>query len=70
LPDLAAELVRLKVDVIVVSPTPAAVAAKNATGTAPSSCGALAILLGWDSSRAWRARGETSPGCPSALAWT
>lgn len=35
LPDLAAELVRLKVDVIVVVPTPSAVAAKNATGTIP-----------------------------------
>jgi putative ABC transport system substrate-binding protein len=32
---LAAELVRLKVDVIVARPTPAAVAAKNATGTIP-----------------------------------
>ena len=35
LPDLAAELVRLKVDVIVAAPTPPAVAAKNATGTIP-----------------------------------
>ena len=35
LPDLAAELVRLKVDVIVATPTPAVVAAKNATGTIP-----------------------------------
>jgi putative ABC transport system substrate-binding protein len=35
LPDLAAELVRLKVDIIVAAPTPAAVAAKNATGTIP-----------------------------------
>ncbi len=35
LPDLAAELVRLKVDVIVASPTPGALAAKNATGTVP-----------------------------------
>jgi putative ABC transport system substrate-binding protein len=35
LPDLAAELVRLKVDVIVAWPTPPAVAAKNATGTIP-----------------------------------
>jgi len=35
LPNLAAELVRLKADVIVVVPTPAALAAKNATGTIP-----------------------------------
>jgi putative ABC transport system substrate-binding protein len=35
LPDLAADLVRLKVDVIVAWPTPPAVAAKNATGTIP-----------------------------------
>jgi putative ABC transport system substrate-binding protein len=35
LPDLAAELVQLKVDIIVAVPTPAVVAAKNATGTIP-----------------------------------
>jgi ABC-type uncharacterized transport system substrate-binding protein len=35
LPDLAAELVRLKVDVIVTSSTPAIQAAKHATGTIP-----------------------------------
>ena len=35
LPDLAAELVRLKVDIIVAQPLPAAVAAKNATETIP-----------------------------------
>ncbi len=35
LPDLAAELVRLKVDLIVAGPTPPAVAAKNATAMIP-----------------------------------
>src|SRR5574341_382538 len=35
LPDLAAELVRLKVDVIVVRATPVVQAAKNATSTIP-----------------------------------
>ena len=35
LPDLADELVRLKVDVIVAGPTPPAVAARNATRTIP-----------------------------------
>jgi putative ABC transport system substrate-binding protein len=35
LPDLAAELVRLRVDVIMAGPTPPAIAAKNATGTIP-----------------------------------
>ena len=35
LPDLAADLVRLKVDVMTAAPTPGAVAAKKATGTIP-----------------------------------
>ena len=35
LPDLAAELVRLKMDIIAATPTPAALAARNATGTVP-----------------------------------
>ena len=35
LPDLAAELVRLRVDVITAAPAPATVAAKNATATIP-----------------------------------
>jgi putative ABC transport system substrate-binding protein len=42
LPDLAAELVRLKVAIIVAAPTPAAVAAKKATETIPI----VAIALG------------------------
>src|SRR6266516_4507306 len=42
LPDLAAELVRLKVDIIVAQATPAAVAAKKATETIPI----VAIALG------------------------
>ena len=42
LPELAAELVRLKVDVIVVSSTPAAVAAKQATTTIPIVIGRVA----------------------------
>jgi putative ABC transport system substrate-binding protein len=35
LPELAAELVRLKLDLILAGPTPPALAAKNATGTIP-----------------------------------
>ncbi len=35
MPELVAELVRLKVDVLVVSNSPAALAAKNATRTIP-----------------------------------
>jgi putative ABC transport system substrate-binding protein len=35
LPELAVDLVRLKVDIIVAQPTPAALAAKNATGSIP-----------------------------------
>jgi putative tryptophan/tyrosine transport system substrate-binding protein len=35
LPELAAELVRLKVDVVVAAPTPAALAAKHTTGMVP-----------------------------------
>jgi len=49
LPEVAAELVRLKVDVIVANTTNAALAAKNATGRFPSFSLAYLILLrlGW-----------------------
>src|SRR5450755_4351902 len=40
-PDLASELVRLKVDLIVTRGTPAAKAAKNATGTIPAVMAAM-----------------------------
>jgi putative ABC transport system substrate-binding protein len=47
-PDLASELVRLKVDLIMTRGTPATIAAKNATGTIPvvmaSMCGPGAIV--------------------------
>ncbi len=46
LPALAAELVRLKVDVIVATPTPAALAAKSATGTIPIVGASLADPVG------------------------
>jgi putative ABC transport system substrate-binding protein len=42
LPALAAELVALKIDVVVAPNTPAALAAKQATGTLPSSSSASA----------------------------
>ena len=43
-PDLASELVRLKVDLIVTRGTPAAKAAKNATGTIPVVMAAMSPL--------------------------
>ena len=46
LPDLAAELVRLKVDVIVTSSTPAIQAAKQATGTTQLLWRSVEILWG------------------------
>jgi len=46
LPDLAAELVRLKVDVIVAGGTPAPLAAKHATGTIPIVMAAAGDPLG------------------------
>jgi ABC-type uncharacterized transport system substrate-binding protein len=46
LADLAAELVRLKVDVLVAAPTPAVQAAKNATSTIPIVMGFAADPVG------------------------
>jgi ABC-type uncharacterized transport system substrate-binding protein len=46
LPDLAAELARLNVDIILAAPTPAAVAAKNATATIPIVMSAVGDPIG------------------------
>ena len=69
LPELAAELVRRKVDLIFASTTPAALAAKHATRQSPSSSGLLAIRLGAASSPAWRAQGATSRGGRMSRVW-
>jgi putative tryptophan/tyrosine transport system substrate-binding protein len=62
LPALAAELVALKVDVIVASSTPAALAAKQATKTLPLCSLLLAIRLRASSSPALRGRAAMSRG--------
>ena len=60
-PDIAAELVRLKVDVFVLG-TPAAVrAARQATTTIPIVMGYSTDPVGGGSSRAWRVQEATSP---------
>ena len=61
MPELAAELVGLKVDIIVASGTPAVLAAKGATRTIPIVMRPSAIRLRPGSSRASHARAETSP---------
>ncbi len=60
---LAAELVRLKVDVIVTSSGGDTRAAKEATTTIPIVMARLTILLKADSSPAWRGQAGTSPDC-------
>jgi putative ABC transport system substrate-binding protein len=60
LPELAAELVRLQVDVIVASAPPGVRAAQQATRTIPIVMAATADPVGWGSSPAWRTRGGTS----------
>ncbi len=63
-PGLAAELVRLKVDVIVTAGPQSTRAAKEATVTIPIVMGFDNDPVGRGSSPAWRARAETSLGCP------
>ena len=58
LPDLAAELVRLQVDVLVAGGTTAIRAAQHATRTIPIVMTAALIRWRKGSSPAWRARGE------------
>ncbi len=67
LPQLAEELVRLKVDVIVASAAPSALAAKKATTSVPIVFVNVLTLSSLDSSRAWHDRERTSRDWPSAL---
>jgi ABC-type uncharacterized transport system substrate-binding protein len=67
--DLAAELVRLKVDVLVTEATPASLAAKRATTTMPIVFSRSPIRLREASSPAWRARAATSRAFLSSLCW-
>jgi putative tryptophan/tyrosine transport system substrate-binding protein len=66
LPALAAELVALKVDVIVAGATPHTLAAKQRPGLSPLSSLMLAIRLRAGSSPVLRARAATSRGCPTS----
>ena len=70
LPELAAELVRLKMDVIVTHSSPGALAAKQATATNPIPVVMTnsATRLDWASSRALRVPAATSPATRSSLA--
>jgi putative ABC transport system substrate-binding protein len=58
-PALLDELIRLRVDVIVVASTPGAVAAKRAESRIPVVFWGLAIPWGWASSPAWGVPVET-----------
>jgi len=64
LPGLAAELVRLKVNVIVAGGPPAIQTAKQATETIPIVMAAVADPVAAGFVAASRAPEETSPGCP------
>jgi hypothetical protein len=60
MPDVAAELVQLRVDVIVAWGTTTALAARKATGTIPIVT-AAGSPVEWDSPPAWRGQAATSP---------
>jgi hypothetical protein len=64
LPGLAAEMVQIKVDVIVAGGTPAVQAAKQATTTIPIIMVRTGAHSAAGSSRALPGPGETSPVCP------
>ena len=66
LPELASELARLPVDVIVATFTPCALAAKQATTTIPIVMAAVADPVGSPAScRVWRDQAETSQVSPT-----
>ena len=62
LPELAAELVRMKVDVLVAGGTDAPLALQQATTTIPIVMTSASDPVGRGWSRAWRGRRATSPG--------
>jgi putative tryptophan/tyrosine transport system substrate-binding protein len=62
LPELAADLVRLKVDLIVVTATPPALAAKKATTTIPIVMTSSGDPVAAGLVASWRGREATSPG--------
>ena len=65
---LAAELVRLKVDLIVAQAPPALLAARSATQSVPIVTFFVATLFAWASCRRSRAPAATSPASPGTLA--
>ena len=67
LSDLAVALVRLKVDIIVATSTPATLAAKNATRTIPIVAANSGDLVGLGLIRSLAHPGGNITGCPSAL---
>ena len=63
LPELAADLVRLKVDLIVVDAGPSALAAKGATSAIPIVMTNVGDPVGFGWLPAWRGREAMLPGC-------